>query len=538
MVRDVGVHPIRPLLPAGKGACDGLESVAGGAPGGGGPEPAATRLRRGLPANVYTPSLEGKRPTMVWIHGGNLTSGSSSGGVEFDPAARKGGNPTFLSREHDLVVVTAAYRLNVFGFLNLEGGDANCGLLDAAAALRWVRSEVSKFGGDPDNVTVFGLSAGGHITSQLLCLPAAQGLFQKAICMSGSAQWTMGSRSDHDRRVAEPFARQLGFASLEDMTIQKARELPAEVIRRAYLDSSAFLESGTLSIDGQTVPRDPLDMMLEGCAKGVQVMSGVTRDEGVFSARVPRRGATVDLVVRDVRDHLASACYLMTGDLDCLRDTAEATRAQVAEEMVQDYQDLVARFRGLHPQDRVGCVNLGTDKCAGSADPSYELAVKILGDHDFLLSHVMASWALSRHSPVYAYVFSDESVHGSRLAHHGADHDFVFGTQTNKDGGQGAADSLSSTLREALASFARSGTPATASLGAWPPVSFPAGPGGWEHMNFEHGRTSLVSHGCEETRIWLRHARRLASLPAPGPGALRPATAALAESVGIGESHP
>mmetsp|Transcript_69877 Transcript_69877/g.227440 ORF Transcript_69877/g.227440 Transcript_69877/m.227440 type:complete len:642 (+) Transcript_69877:64-1989(+) len=478
-----------------------------------------------LQLNLYTPGLEGKFPTMVWFHGGNLTGGSSCDNLVFDPSAHHGSNPAFLSQKHKLVVVSAAYRLNVFGFLNLEGGDGNCGLLDAAAALRWVQREIDKFGGDPSNVTVFGLSAGGHITSQLLSMPAADGLFQKAICMSGSAQWSMGNQDDHNRRVAEPFAKRLGFESLQEMTIEQARDLSAETLRQAYLKSRDFLESGTLSVDGSSVPSDPLDLMYSGCARQIKVMSGVTRDEGVFSTMLKRKTSTIQDVIQDVKTHLKSTCYLMVGDFDALRDIPDEICQQVAEGLVEDYQDLVTRYREAPEEVRRRFVDLGTEKCRDIAEINYELAAKILGDHDFLISHVMATWALSRHADVYAYVFSDGVVPGKRFAGHGADQNFLFGTPSPRAPAEGseAAVELSDRIMEAWAAFAKSGDPITETLGEWPPILFPnnsedgaevqplpADPAArMLHMNFEHDRVGLVSHGWEETGIWFKHILKL-----------------------------
>jgi len=474
-----------------------------------------------LQLNVYTPSLQGQRPTMVWFYGGNLTGGSTSGNLVFDPAAREGCNPTFFSHRHDVVVVTATYRVNVFGFLNLEGGAANCGLLDAVAALRWVNKEISHFGGDPQNVTVFGLSAGGHITSQLLCMPVARDLFHKAICMSGSAQWTMGTLQDHERRIGSKFAQKLGFESLSEMTIQKARQLSAETLRQGYMQSGEFLECGTLNVDGKTAPYDPLDMMHQGCAKDIKIMSGVTRDEGVFSAAIPRHGSTIEDVIENVKDHFARTCYLMTGDVDALRNTSEDARRAIATELVHRYQDLTTRFSESSSEVRRKSVNLSTEKFPAAADENYELAVKILGDHDFTLSHVMALWELGQHASVYAYVFSDESVPGHTVAGHGSDHKYLWGTQpTDNDEDQRAAR-LSAQIMESWASFARDGDPSTQSVGKWSPISFPrwttdtslpALPAGWEHMNFECGRTGTVSFASDEVRIWCQAAVRLAGL--------------------------
>lgn len=129
--------------------------------------------------NVYTPSIKGpKAPVMVWFHGGGFISGS--GDSEFY-------GPNYLVEE-GVVVVTINYRLEVFGFLCLDTKDVpgNAGMKDQVAALRWVKENISDFGGDPDNVTIFGESAGaGAITCHLVS-PMSKGLFHKAIAQSGS----------------------------------------------------------------------------------------------------------------------------------------------------------------------------------------------------------------------------------------------------------------------------------------------------------------------------------------------------------------
>jgi para-nitrobenzyl esterase len=137
--------------------------------------------------NVWTTSLEpaAKRPVMVWLHGGGYTVGSG-GSVRYD-----GSN---LARKRDVVAVTVNHRLNAFGFLDLSSirgakfADAgNVEMLDIVAALEWVRDNIANFGGDPGNVTVFGESGGGGKVSTLMAMPAAKGLFHRAIAQSGVA---------------------------------------------------------------------------------------------------------------------------------------------------------------------------------------------------------------------------------------------------------------------------------------------------------------------------------------------------------------
>ena len=148
-------------------------------------EPAARPSPRDcLTLNVWTPAADdGRRPVLFWVHGGAFVTGA--GTVPW----YDGGNLT----RRDIVVVTTNYRLGALGFLELGGIDASyadsgdCGLMDQIAALEWVRDNIAAFGGDPDNVTLAGESAGAYSVGALLGSPAAQGLFHKAIPQSGAA---------------------------------------------------------------------------------------------------------------------------------------------------------------------------------------------------------------------------------------------------------------------------------------------------------------------------------------------------------------
>jgi len=128
-----------------------------------------------LTANVWTPDLASNLPVMVWIQGGGYLFGTS-GLPEYD-----GGG---LARDGGVVLVTFNYRVGIEGFAQIEGTPANRGLLDQVAALEWVRDNIGAFGGDPDQVTVFGQSAGGGSVAALLAMPRAAGLFRRAIVQS------------------------------------------------------------------------------------------------------------------------------------------------------------------------------------------------------------------------------------------------------------------------------------------------------------------------------------------------------------------
>ena len=153
-----------------------------------------------LNLNIWTPSIDkdAKKPVMVWMHGGGFASGSAIEMIAYD-----GEN---LAEHGDLVFISVNHRLNVLGFLDVSdygekyANSGNCGMADLVAALQWVKDNIANFGGDPDNVTIFGQSGGGGKVTSLMQIPAADGLFHKVIVESGL-------RSVADRKVDKNFSK-------------------------------------------------------------------------------------------------------------------------------------------------------------------------------------------------------------------------------------------------------------------------------------------------------------------------------------------
>jgi para-nitrobenzyl esterase len=220
-----------------------------------------------LTLNAFTPDPGGDpRPVMVWIHGGGFTAGSGRdawyNGASF---ARRG-----------VVVVTLNYRLGALGFLRLEAlpGSANCGLLDQVAALRWVRENIAAFGGDPGNVTAVGESAGGMSVGAMLGMPAAAGLFQRAIPQSGAAS-AVHTEATADDVAARMLARLGGLDGLLGAPADRIVETQIEVAAEMGPRFLAFRPT----CDGVTLPRQPLDAVRDGSAASVALLTGTNRDE-------------------------------------------------------------------------------------------------------------------------------------------------------------------------------------------------------------------------------------------------------------------
>jgi para-nitrobenzyl esterase len=178
-----------------------------------------------LRVNVWTPSTADttKRPVLVWIHGGGYTSGSSNELRMYDGES--------LARRGNVVVVSLNHRLGPLGYMNLQDyGDkwssaVNLGQLDQIAALEWVRDNIGRFGGDPSKVLVFGQSGGGGKISTLMGMPAAKGLFHRAVIQSGSSLRQI--TPDRSASLAAAMLQELG---LTKATVDRLQEVPVDTI--------------------------------------------------------------------------------------------------------------------------------------------------------------------------------------------------------------------------------------------------------------------------------------------------------------------
>ncbi|KAJ3638223.1 hypothetical protein MTP99_001625 [Tenebrio molitor] len=255
-------------------------------------QPVLGTLRGGedcLTLNVYTPSLPKQnnrndlKPVMVWIHGGGFTSGSGSTEVY---------GPEFLLTE-DIVLVTINYRLGIIGFLALEDPDlgvpGNAGLKDIVMALKWVQKNIVNFAGDPNNVTIFGESAGGAASHYLILSPMAKGLFHRAILQSGSTLnvWAKG------RRYAPQLAQVLKLHTTDERKILKVlQDLPVEEM---YLAAEKIPDPFLASVVRPHGPviehkspdafltEHPLNIIRSGQYNHVPIMIGYTTREGILS---------------------------------------------------------------------------------------------------------------------------------------------------------------------------------------------------------------------------------------------------------------
>ena len=180
-----------------------------------------------LNLNVWTPSVDkdAKKPVMVWIHGGMYSNGSSIEMVAYDG--------DHLSEYGDVVVVSINHRLNIFGHLNVSrfgekySNSQNAGIADLVLALQWVRDNIAAFGGDPDNVTIFGQSGGGNKITTLMQTPAADGLFHKAIVMSGSGGRPSSMRIQDNSDLTDDLLAYLGGDTIDTLLNLTPEELLA-----------------------------------------------------------------------------------------------------------------------------------------------------------------------------------------------------------------------------------------------------------------------------------------------------------------------
>lgn len=272
--------------------------------------PHARETREGredcLYLNVWTPAADGaRRPVMVWLHGGGHVYGSGSW-PSYDGAN--------LAARRDVVLVTLNHRLNAFGYLSLAEvmGEAyaksgNLGLLDIVAALEWVRANIEAFGGDAANVTIFGESGGGSKVSALMAMPAAKGLFHKAIVQSGP-----GLRAIPAEKAAAGAALVLAELGLAKGDKAALTALPAaQIIAACYAVRER--ERGALAfgpvLDGVVLPRHPFEPDAPAQAADIPLMIGTTKDEmTLFLASQPWFGTLTEAQLSERVGKLAGPC--------------------------------------------------------------------------------------------------------------------------------------------------------------------------------------------------------------------------------------
>lgn len=253
--------------------------------------------------NVYTPSLKPPTPTpvMVFIHGGGFLWGSGNDDLY---------GPEFLVRK-GVVLVTFNYRLGALGFLSLDTEDipGNAGMKDQVAALRWIKKNISNFGGDPENITIFGESAGGGSASLHLVSPMSKGLFKRAICMSGclNNSWVYGFEV---REKALKLAKKLGCNSENDKELYDFfKKVPKEKL--VALDLPIVKYDGLIGIAFGVVNEtkygeeeiffneNECDILKHGIHEDVEVITGYTSDEGIIAMA---QGITIQHMLTEATD--------------------------------------------------------------------------------------------------------------------------------------------------------------------------------------------------------------------------------------------
>ena len=418
--------------------------------------------------NVTTPACDGlARPVMVWIHGGGFVNGSGS---------TPWYDGTSLAARGDVVVVTINYRLGALGFLWLGDLDPRYrasgmnGILDQVAALRWVRDNIAEFGGDPENVTVFGESAGAMSIGTLLATPAARGLFHRAVAQSGAADNVL-SPSVAAGVTADLLGR-LGVTTIEGLLAAPAdriTDVAAEVEGRLHQDPSRLAGRTGIAramafqpvVDGEWLPEDPEVAVASGRAIDVPLLIGTNRDEwNLFRLMSPGGLDHPELLDRLER---------IFGDGHRVHDT----------------------YAQEHP--------------AATID---DLWSAVLTDATFRIPAIrLVEARIAASSPTFQYLFTwaTPALGGVVGSCHALEIPFVFGVLDNP-GAEfllGATDApelrrLSERMQDAWLAFARTGDPNTAGLPHWPAADIATRP----VMRFDLASELVADPGAATRVLW------------------------------------
>ena len=412
-----------------------------------------------LRLNLWTPEINGshKRPVMVYMHGGGFSGGSGHDLLSYD-----GEN---LGRNHDILVVTHNHRLNVYGYLNLQqlGGEefassANVGLLDLVAVLAWVRENVATFGGDPGCVTIFGQSGGGGKVLALMAMPAAKGLFHRAIVQSGPFLKSLSPA--YSGRLAELVLAELDLSKsrvreLQSVPVDRLSGAAAEAMKKMPSHQSSIRQvygedNWGPTMDGGILPRHPFDPGAPEISAHVPLLTGSNLHEFVNGLDRPEAQA------------------MQMDELDRL----------VSQEFGERSKEIIDNYRRDYP--RATPFDLYATIAASSVRrPAWEQASR--------------KAALGR-APAYSYIYTWRTpvLDGRPGPFHGAEIAFTFDNAQLCDhysGGSAEAIVLSRQVSTAWVSFARTGNPNHADLPHWPKYTS------------EHRATMQFDRPCEVRNV-------------------------------------
>jgi len=384
--------------------------------------------------NIWTPGLDDKkRPVMFWIHGGAFIIGA--------------GSETFLDsgvlpKRGDVVLVSINYRLGAPGFLNLNeitGGKipstGNEGILDQVAALEWVQENISAFGGNPDNVTIFGFSAGGMSVGTLLALPAAKGTFHKAMNRSGAANVvsTLESAVGIAGQYLEIYnltgSDADGIRNLTTQQLLDGQQKLGERLREMENRATPFQPV----VDGEVLPEIPLVAIRNGSARNIIHMAGNSRDE--LKSTYGMNPAMKDLDEAGIIVRLSASFP-----------------PDIVPGLVQAYREsLKHENHAVTPLDVFGSIN---------TDFMFRIPT---------IKLVEAQRDNGARSYNYLVTYKSPAMGGALGAMHGLDNPFLFGMLDPQFTGNNIEQqSMAIKLQDSCVAFASTGNPSCESIGTWP----------------------------------------------------------------------